>query len=602
MAFDAAALIAEYDPTGAGSLLFDSSKTDRTFQEANGLTRADDAGEEPRGPSANGLVAALGFSRASIAHAGSGPLPRSESSPTPAPAWYDELTSLPVSTSSAIAACSLWCLLSAREVALPIRIGRKYQHLIHGQDCACHSPQARQLFARIGSGMSRRSVLKGVAASLASPALGIVSPAFAQSSPMPILLTNVKIFDGTSVKLVEGHSVLVEGKLIKALVPSGDTVTDADVIDGGGRVLMPGMIDAHWHSILAGISQVAAMTADIPYVHLVAAQEAERTVLRGFTTVRDVGGPSFALKRAIDEGRIAGPRIYPSGAMISQTSGHGDFRLRTDLPRTAQSNLSLAERAGIAEIADGEAEVLRRVREQLMLGASQIKILGGGGVASPYDPIDVVQYSEAEMRAAVSAASDWGTYVCIHAYTSQAVQRALACGIKSIEHGQLADEDTAKRIADAGAWWSIQPFLADEDANTYSLPQQREQQQLIAQGTVRAVEFGRKYNVKMALGTDILFNPGGTETQGRQLAKFGRWYENVDVLRLLTSGNAELAGLSGPRNPYPGRLGSISAGAYADLLVVDGDPLADISLIADPDRTLKLIMKDGRIHKNTLGA
>jgi imidazolonepropionase-like amidohydrolase len=482
------------------------------------------------------------------------------------------------------------------------RLGPIYRHLAHGQSCACHSPQARRLFERLDKGLSRRSVLKGIAASLAAPALGLVSPAFAQTAAKPLLLKNVKIFDGTNGKLVEGRSVLIEGNVIKALIASADTVADADVIDCGERTLMPGMIDAHWHSLLAGISQTAAMTADIPYVHLVAAQEAERTVLRGFTTVRDVGGPSFALKRAIDEARIAGPRIYPSGAMISQTSGHGDFRLRTDLPRTAQNDLSAAERAGISAIADGEAEVLRRVREQLMLGASQIKIMGGGGVASPYDPIDAIQYSEAEMKAAVSAAADWGTYVCIHAYTSAAVQRALACGVKSIEHGQLADEETAKRIADAGAWWSIQPFLADEDANTYPLPEQRAQQQQIAEGTARAVELGRKYGVNMALGTDILFSPKGTATQGKQLAKFARWYDNVDVLRLLTSGNAALAGLSGPRNPYPAKLGRIEAGAYADILVIDGNPLEDISLIADPDRTMKLIVKDGRIHKNTLSA
>jgi imidazolonepropionase-like amidohydrolase len=455
------------------------------------------------------------------------------------------------------------------------------------------------LFARINAGLSRRSVLKGIAGTLAVPALGIVSPAFAQGASKPILLDNVKIFDGMKGELVEGHGVLVEGKLIKALVASSDKVADADVIDCGGRTLMPGMIDAHWHSILAAFSQMAAMTADIAYVHLVAAQEAERTVLRGFTTVRDVGGPSFALKRAIDEGRIPGPRIYPSGAMISQTSGHGDFRMRTELPRTPQSNLSVTEQAGISAIADGEAEVLRRVREQLMLGASQIKIMGGGGVASSYDPIDALQYTEPEMKAAVAAATDWGTYVAIHAYTSAAVRRALVCGVKSIEHGQLADEETVKRIADAGAWWSIQPFLADADANTYPMPEQRQNQIMIAEGTVRAIELGRKYNVKMALGTDILFSPKGTATQGKQLAKFARWYGNAEALRLLTSGNAELVGLSGPRNPYPGKLGRIEAGAYADILVIDGNPLDDISLIADPSQTMKLIMKDGRIHKNT---
>ncbi|MCI1000049.1 amidohydrolase family protein [Ochrobactrum soli] len=452
--------------------------------------------------------------------------------------------------------------------------------------------------------LSRRNLLKAAAATLTVSALGLTGTAMAQTKApaKPVFLTNVKIFDGTSAKLIEGQNVLVEGNLIKALVGAQETVADADVIDCGGRTLMPGMIEAHWHSILAGISQMAAMTADIPYVHLVAAQEAERTVLRGFTTVRDVGGPSFALKRVIDEGGVVGPRIYPSGAMISQTSGHGDFRMRTDLPRSAQSDLSVAERAGISAIADGEAEVLRRVREQLMLGASQIKIMGGGGVSSSYDPIDGIQFTEAETKAAVAAASDWGTYVCIHTYTSAGIQRALDCGVKSIEHGQLADEETVKRMADADAWWSIQPFLSDEDANPKSDPVQRQQQQQISDGTVRAIELGRKYKVKMALGTDILFNPKGTATQGRQLAKFARWYDNADVLRMLTSGNADLVALSGPRNPYPAKLGRIEAGAYADILVLDGNPLDDISLIADPDRTMKLIMKDGRIHKNTLSA
>ncbi|NWJ26076.1 amidohydrolase family protein [Rhizobium sp. Td3] len=454
----------------------------------------------------------------------------------------------------------------------------------------------------MNAGLSRRSVLNGIAASLAVAALGQVDPAFAQAPAKSILLRNVKIFNGIDSRLIEGNGVLIEGNLIKALVGAADAVADAQVIDCGGRTLMPGMIDAHWHSILAGISQVAAMTADIPYVHLVAAQEAERTVLRGFTTVRDVGGPSFALKRAIDENRVAGPRIYPSGAMVSQTSGHGDFRMRTDLPRQPQSDLSVAETAGISAIADGEAEVLRRVREQLMLGASQIKIMGGGGVSSSFDPIDSLQYTPAEMKAAVAAASDWGTYVCIHAYTSAAIRRALECGVKSIEHGQLADEETVQRIADADAWWSIQPFLADEDANAKPSPEQRQQQELIAEGTVRAIELGRKYKVRMALGTDILFSPAGTATQGRQLAKFARWYDNAEVLRMLTSGNADLLGLSGPRNPYPGKLGRIEAGAYADLLLLDGDPLQDISLIGDPDRSMPLVMKDGRIHKNTLPA
>lgn len=482
------------------------------------------------------------------------------------------------------------------------RFGSKYRHLTHGMGCPCHSPVAQNLFARIESGLSRRSILKGIAASLAAPALGLAHPAFAQGALQPIVLRNVNIFDGINGKLVQGQDVLIEGRVIKSLIASKSKVENAREIDCGGRTLMPGMIDAHWHAILAGIPQLLAVTADIPYVHLVAAQEAERTVLRGFTTVRDVGGPSFSVKRAIDEGRIPGPRIYPSGAMISQTSGHGDFRLRSDIPSQPQRALSQAEAAGINAIADGEAEVLRRVREQLMLGASQIKVHGGGGVASSYDPIDALQYTEAEMKAAVAAAGDWGTYVCVHTYTAEGVKRAVAAGVKSIEHGQLADEDAVKRMADAGTWWSIQPFLADEDANTYTSPQQRADQKMIAEGTVRAIELGRKHKVSMALGTDILFSPKGTATQGRQLTKFARWLGNAGVLQLLTSGNADLCALSGKRNPYPGKFGRIEAGAFADILVVDGNPLEKIELIAEPEKTMKLIMKDGRIHKNTLPA
>lgn len=482
------------------------------------------------------------------------------------------------------------------------RFGSKYRHLTHGMGCPCHSPTAQNLFARIESGLSRRSVLKGVAASLAAPALGLAHPAFAQGSPQPIVLRNVNIFDGVNGKLVQGRDVLIEGRLIKSLVAAKSKVENAREIDCGGRTLMPGMIDAHWHTVLAGVPQLVAVTADVPYVHLVAAQEAERTVLRGFTTVRDVGGPSFALKRAIDEGRIPGPRIYPSGAMISQTSGHGDFRLRAEIPSQPQRTLTPMEAAGVSLIADGEAEVLRRVREQLMLGASQIKVHGGGGVASSYDPIDALQYTEAEMKAAVAAATDWGTYVCVHTYTAEGVKRAVAAGVKSIEHGQLADEDAVKRMADAGTWWSIQPFLADEDANTYTSPQQIADQKMIAEGTVRAIELGRKHKVSLALGTDILFSPKGTTTQGRQLAKFARWLGNAGVLQLLTSGNADLCALSGKRNPYRSKLGRIEAGAFADILVIDGNPLEKIELIGDPENAMKLVMKDGRIHKNTLGS
>jgi imidazolonepropionase-like amidohydrolase len=485
---------------------------------------------------------------------------------------------------------------------MQVRWGRKEQHRVHGAGCACHTPLLVQINRRLSVGLSRRAVLRGIVSALAASSLGTARRACAAEPARPILFTNARIFNGRSSGLRQGTSVLVSGSKIEGLLPASQNVANAQIIDCRGRVLMPGLIDAHWHAILAGISQIVAMTADVPYVHLVAAQEAGRTLMRGFTTVRDVSGPAFALKRAIDEHLVAGPRIFPSGAMISQTSGHGDFRMRSELPRTALTDLSAAEAGGISALADGVAEVLRRTREQLMLGASQIKIMAGGGVSSLYDPLDSAQFTAAEIRAAVDAASDWGTYVCAHVYMSEGIQRAIANGVKCIEHGQLADEETVRKMADAGTWWSLQPFLADEDANPKASKEQQEQQRAIAEGTVRAFELGKKHNVKMAWGTDILFDPGKTGTQGKQLVKVARWFDNSEVLQLATSRNAKLLGLSGPRNPYPGALGVIEAGALADILVIDGNPLEDITLIADPEKNLKLIMKDGRIYKDVMSA
>jgi imidazolonepropionase-like amidohydrolase len=480
-----------------------------------------------------------------------------------------------------------------------VGLGGRYTDLVHGLGCACHTPAVAAISNRISRGLSRRSVLQGIAAAFASVAAAPIGRALADT-PATTLLTNLRLFDGHSAGLREGVSVLVSGNKIADIVPAAEKVDGAEVIDCGGRVVMPGLIDVHWHALLAAIPEIVALTADVPYVHLVAAQEAERTLLRGFTSVRDVGGPAFSLKRAIDEGRFPGPRIYPSGAMISQTSGHGDFRMRYEIPRHAGNDISHAEESGISAIADGPDEVLRRVREQLLLGASQIKIMTGGGVSSAYDPIDVNQFTAEEIRAAVNAASDWGTYVCTHVYTPEGIKRALQNGVKCIEHGQLADEDAVKMMADTGAWWSLQPFLADEDSNPKSDPVARQYQEEIARGTVRAYEMSRKYKVRTGFGTDVLFNPKGPATQGRQLAKLARWMDNADVLRMATGENGDLLALSGDRNPYRATVGAIEGGALADILVVEGNPLEDISLIADPDRNMKLIMKDGQVFKNAL--
>jgi len=423
----------------------------------------------------------------------------------------------------------------------------------------------------------------------------------AQDGPRPaILFENVRIFEGKGSALSAPSNVLVQGNKIERISTapiSVDEAVELQVIQGGGRTLMPGLIDAHWHATMAAVPMQVLMTADIGYLNLVAGKVARDTLMRGFTSVRDLSGPTFGLKRAIDEGLIEGPRIWPSGAMISQSGGHGDFRMPHEVPAAHNASLSRGEAINGGVIADGPDEVRKRVREQLMLGASQIKLAAGGGVASSYDPIDVSQYTEAEFRAAVEAAENWGTYVTVHAYTPRAIQAAIAGGVRCIDHGQLIDEETAKLMADKGVWLSLQPFLDNEFANPQT-GAARVKQLEVSAGTDKAFELARKYKLKVAWGTDILFDPRMVSKQGAILTTMTRWYTPAEVLKMATSTNAELLALSGPRNPYPGGLGVVEEGALADLLLVDGNPIANIELIADPEKNFIVIMKDGKLHKH----
>ncbi|HHW32933.1 MAG TPA: amidohydrolase family protein [Paracoccus solventivorans] len=472
----------------------------------------------------------------------------------------------------------------------------------HSSFCQCGSPATLAAMRRIEADISRRQMLGGMSAVVGMFAGFGLAPqdVQAQTPGAPILLTNLRLFDGETLAMREGVEILIEGERITALPPVGQGPQDAQRIDCGGRAVIPGLIDAHWHATLVGVSQIAALTQDIGFVHLMAGREAGATLMRGFTTVRDMGGPAFGLKLAIDKGAVTGPRIFPSGAMISQTGGHGDFRLLSDLPRFPDTPPGNIERQGVALIADGVDAVLRATREQLMKGASQIKIMAGGGVSSLYDPLDGVQYTEAEMRAAVEAATDWGTYVSAHVYTPGGIQRAVRAGVKSIEHGQLADEESVVMMAGEGAWWSIQPFLADEDSNPKPDPIQQAKQAQVFQGTVRAFELAKKHGALLAFGTDILFNPAGTASQGRQLAKFARFMSPLEALHKATGAAGSLLALSGTRAPYDGRLGVIAEGALADLLVIDGDPATDLAWLDTPDASLRVIIKGGRMFKNIL--
>jgi imidazolonepropionase-like amidohydrolase len=443
--------------------------------------------------------------------------------------------------------------------------------------------------------------------SLAQGDADLEAPGMA-SFPTPVsggatLFRNVRIFDGKNSALSAPTDVLVRGQTIDRISASPiavDANANVRVIAANGRVLMPGLIEAHWHAFMAATPQMVLMTADPNYLHLLAARQAEATLMRGFTTVRDLGGPVFGLKRAIDEGVAIGPRIYPSGAFISQTSGHGDFRFSFEVPRLPGGPLSHSEIEGIAAIADSPDEIRLRAREQLRSGASQIKLMAGGGVASPYNPIESIQYTEPEIHAAVEAADNWGTYVTVHAYTPRAIRQAVAAGVKCIEHGQLIDEATAKLLADNGIWWSLQPFLDDEDASPLANPVSQKKALEVFAGTDNAYKLAKKYKIKTAFGTDALFDARVASRQGAILAKMVRWYTAAEALRMATADNGELMALSGFINPYPGKLGVVEAGALADLLLVDGNPLEDIKLIADPGKNFLVIMKDGAIYKNTV--
>jgi len=418
------------------------------------------------------------------------------------------------------------------------------------------------------------------------------------AAPSPgVLFTNVRIFDGTHARLSGPSNVLVQGNTITRIATGAIDAAGARVIDGRGRTLMPGLIDAHWHSMFAGIPIQTLMTADNGYINIVAGAESRKTLMRGFTTVRDVGGAVWGLKAAVDSGHVEGPRIFPSGAMITVTSGHGDFRQPSDLPRTLGAPGSRHDLLGDGAIADSPDELRMRVREQLMRGASQIKLTAGGGVSSPHSPLDAVTFTEAELRAAVEAATDWGTYVAVHAYTPEAIQRSIRAGVKCIEHGSLMDDASARRIRDTGTWLSTQP-LPEELANAFprGSDQWLKAQEVFA-GTDQTYRFAIKYKLKTAFGTDVLFSSALAGQQNRILASLTRWYTPAETLIMATGTNAQLLALSGKRSPYAGRLGVVEEGALADLLLVNGDPLSDIAVITNPDANFNVIMKDGRIYK-----
>jgi len=422
----------------------------------------------------------------------------------------------------------------------------------------------------------------------------------AQQHNKEILFENVSVFDGKNELILTNQHVLISGNKIalisKTNLPKNDNMI---VIDGKGKTLIPGLIDVHVHMIFGALSMKDMMDPNLKPESLLmkVVPEAQKMLLRGFTSVRDVGGPSFQLKQSIDDGTIQGPRIWPSGAMISQTSGHGDLRLPEERSRRFFGPISKAENFGASFIADGTAEVLTAVRENLRFGASQIKLMAGGGTSSAYDPVDVTQYTLEEMKAAVEAAEDWGTYVTVHAYTPRAVRKAIDAGVKCIEHGQLLDKSTLKLIKRKGIWLSCQNLID----NTPEMSELRkEKRKPVVDGQKMIWPLAKKMKIKLAWGTDFLFEPWLNEEQNSYLLKLKEWFTPYEILKMVTHDNAQLLNLSGNRSPYPGELGVIKQGALADLILIDGNPLEDIDLIAQPNDKFLVILKDGRVEKNLL--
>lgn len=429
-------------------------------------------------------------------------------------------------------------------------------------------------------------------------ATGIFNACIAQE-PTRILFENVRVFDGRSDRLSGPAHVLVEGNRITRISPSPISLpTTAGVtrIAGRGGTLMPGLIDVHVHLTFGAMTMAQLLNPKLTGADVVrlSGEEARKMLLRGFTSVRDVGGPVFGLKAAIDSGRYPGPRIWPSGAAISQTSGHGDLRQPHERSRRFFGRWSRAEEMEATFIADGRDEVLTAVRENLRKGASQIKVMAGGGTSSAYDPVDVTQYTLDEMRAAVEAAEDWGTYVTVHAYTPRAVRRAVEAGVKCIEHGQLLDEETLRLMAEKGIWLSGQNLVASTPDMD---PLRAQKRKPVIEGQARLWPLAKKLGVKLAWGTDFLFEPWLNLQQNEYILRLKPWFTPAEILKMITHDNAQLLALSGLRSPYEGRLGVVEEGALADLLLVTGDPLARLELIADPEKNVRVIVKDGKIYK-----
>ena len=409
------------------------------------------------------------------------------------------------------------------------------------------------------------------------------------------VITNAQLLDPVAGERRPGASVRVEGDRIVEVTEDGVDLRrpdDLPVIDAAARTLMPGLIDAHVHASITTMDLAAMARRPATRVAIETKVVLERMLRRGFTTVRDAGGLDAGVQEALRLGLITGPRVFRSGRVLSQTGGHGDTTPVSHDPHLGACSITSSS---FAHDADGVDAVRRAAREELKGGADQIKVMAGGGIATPTDPIDMVQYTEEEIRAAVAEAASRRTYAFAHAYIPEAITRAVHAGVRSIEHGNLLDDDTARVMAEHGCYLVPTLVIYDQVAQYGRAlnfpPESLAKLDNVLGAGLASIDMAVAAGVQIGLGTDLL---GEThDAQSRELVLRAKIQSAADVIRSATTVNAALLG-------RPGELGTIKEGAFADLLLVAGDPLSDISVLGGQGDHLDLIVRAGEVVVNRI--
>lgn len=422
------------------------------------------------------------------------------------------------------------------------------------------------------------------------------------AKPKQTLFKNVNVFDGKNEALKMGVNVLVENNIITAVGKDVKAGTTASVIDGSGKTMIPGLIDMHSHLCI----QEGMLVGRDGYDQMAMGARTQVSMMQyldqGFTTARDAGCNILGIAKAVNKGLLEGPRIFPSGGFLSQTGGHADTGSFNDVPGRVDD----LERHGFGYIVDGKTEIRRAARQNLRSGATQIKIMAGGGVASEFDPLHTVQFTEEEMRTAVQVAKDYGTYVLAHAYHDDSVNRAIDAGVKVIEHNFLVSEKVIKKMKKNGVALSAQAVMSLEafgnpESITFFSPDQKAKAAAVNKGATNMFKLARKHKLLVVTGGDM-FGPAYNTRQADNMV----WMTKVgftpyEIMKMGTSNAAEVLSWSGGMNPYKyGSLGVVEKGAYADVILVDGNPLKDITILNNYKDKFKVIMKDGKVLKNTL--